>query len=67
MSLRFAVFVHEPHARDGWDEADRDVSPDEAANLARSWGSKGWRVLILSVECIEEEWAVEIPPRSAAY
>jgi hypothetical protein len=67
MSLRFVVFVHEPQARDGWGEVDRNVSPDEAANLARAWGAKGWRVLIVSMECIEEEWDVEFPTHSVPY
>lgn len=64
--MKFAVFVHEPLTDSGWDEIGRDCTPDEAANLARSWGSRGWRVLCVSLECIQEGWEMGFPTLEAA-
>ena len=61
MSIRIAVFVHEPLTDSGWNEVDRDLSPDEAANVTRAWGAKGWRVMTVSMECLEQGWNMEFP------
>lgn len=59
--MKLAVFIHEPLTDSGWSEIERNATPDDAANLARSWGSRGWRVLCVSVECVQEGWAMDFP------
>ena len=59
--MKLAVFAHEPLTDSGWEEIDPGCSPDEAANLMRAWGAKGWRVLCLSTECVAEGWEMNWP------
>ena len=64
--MRMNVYAHEPLTDSGWQPVAVAVSPDEAANLMRSWGSRGWRVLCLSEECEAQGWDMNWPALAPA-
>lgn len=70
--MRMNVYIYKPLSVNGWQPVAVAVSPDEAANLMLSWGSRGWRVLCLSEECEAPGWEMNWPtlappkPRRAA-
>lgn len=48
-----------------WQLVEMAVSPDTAANVMRSWGSRGWQAICLSEDCDRDAWDQTWPKPSA--